>query len=161
MLGLRHYRKTDVPLIGFAFTDVALDFIETLSPKIRKQVVKKAKTLLANPFPPGCKKLHDVETDEGEPVYRERSGDYRILYVVRSKPSAEVMILDIDNRKDVYRMPKTKAEPADEMRMKEADFDDIMSKALGVPAPLGDAGKASEPRLSAHPRRKRTVTPIR
>lgn len=143
-----------MPFIGFAFTDRALDFVETLPPKIRKQVVKKAKALLANPFPQGSKKLKDVETDEGDPVYRERSGDYRILYVVRSDPS-EVLIIDIDHRKDVYRMTKKTTEPADEMRMKESDFDDIMSKALGVPAPLGTAKNDEEPkRLSAHPRKK-------
>lgn len=34
-------------------------------------------------------------------------------------------------------------------------FDDIMSKALGVPAPLGTAKNDDEPkRLSAHPRKK-------
>jgi len=32
----------------------------------------------------------------------ERSGDYRILYVVRKNPG-EVIVLDIDNRKDVYK----------------------------------------------------------
>jgi hypothetical protein len=96
-----------------------------------------------------------VETDDGEPVYRERSGDYRILYVVRTNPDL-VLILDIDHRKDVYRMPKTKTEPADEMRMKESDFDDIMGKALGVAAPVEDAKQDDQPkRLSAHPRKPR------
>ena len=150
-----------MPLIGFAFTDAALDYVGTLPPKIRKQVIKKVKALIAEPFPPGCKKLHDVATPEGDPVYRERSGDYRILYVVRQGAHGEVIILDINNRKDVYRMPKTKAEPADEMRMTEAAFDEIIGKALGVPAPLEEAGKAAAPRrLSAHPRRKPTIKPI-
>lgn len=143
-----------MPYIGFAFTDRALDFVETLPPKVRKQVVKKAKALLANPFPQGSKKLKDVETDAGEPVYRERSGDYRILYVVRSNP-AEVLVIDIDHRKDVYRMTKKATEPADEMRMKESDFDAIMERAIGVPAPLGEATKQNESkRLAAHPRKK-------
>lgn len=143
-----------MPYIGFAFTDRALDFVETLPPKIRKQVVKKAKALLVNPFPQGSKKLRDVETEDGNPVYRERSGDYRILYVVRSDPS-EVLIMDIGHRKNVYRMTKKTTEEADEMRMKESDFDDIMCKALGVPAPLGDAENDEEPkRLSAFPRKK-------
>jgi len=141
--------------LGFAFTDRALDFIEGLPPKIRKQVVKRAKSLHTEPFPSSAKRLIDVETDDGQPVYRERSGDYRILYVVRSNPDL-VLILDIDHRKDVYRMSKTKSDPADEMRMKESDFDDIMGRALGVPAPLGDAKNDDEPkRLSAHPRKKR------
>jgi mRNA-degrading endonuclease RelE of RelBE toxin-antitoxin system len=144
-----------VPYLGFAFTDRALDFIEGLPPKIRKQVVKRAKSLHTSPFPPSAKRLIDVETDDGEPVYRERSGDYRILYVVRTNPDL-VLILDIDHRKDVYRMPKTKTEPADEMRMKESDFDDIMGKALGVAAPVEDAKQDDQPkRLSAHPRKPR------
>ena len=142
-----------MPYVGFAFTSAALDFLETLPPKIRKQVIKKAKALHANPHPQGSKKLHDVVTDTGDPVYRERSGDYRILYVVRSNPD-EVLILDIDHRKDVYRMPKTKAEPADEMKMKEADFDAIMSKALGVAAPQDDEEKPAK-RLSSYPPKTR------
>lgn len=141
-----------MPYVGFAFVECALDFLDSLPPKIRKQVAKRAKALHTDPHPQGSKKLKDVQT-EGEPVYRVRSGDYRILYVVRSQPN-EIIIIDIDNRKDVYRMPKTSTKPADEMRMKQSDFDDIMGKALGVPAPLGDAG--SDPkRLSAYPAKPR------
>lgn len=62
-----------MPYIGFAFTSAALDFLDTLPPKLRKQVIKKAKALHANPHPQGSKKLHDVVTDDGDPVYRERS----------------------------------------------------------------------------------------
>lgn len=142
-----------MPYIGFAFTDAALDFLGTLPPKIRRQVIKKAKALHTAPHPPTSKKLHDVETSDGDPVYRERSGDYRILYVVRSNP-AEVLILDIDNRKDVYRMPKTNPKPADDMRMKQADFDEIMRGALGAPAPPKETPEPAK-RLSAHPKRGR------
>lgn len=144
-----------MPYVGFAFTDCALDFIAGLQPKVRRQIIKRAKALHTNPFPQGSKKLHNVETPDGDPVYRERSGDYRILYVVRSKPE-EVIIIDINHRKDVYRMPKTKTETADEMRMNEAHFDDIMSKALGVPAPLGEAKNDDDAnRVSSYPRKKR------
>jgi len=152
-----------VPYVGFAFTDAALDFLETLPPKIRRQVTKKAKALHVNPHPLGSKKLQDVETTDGEAVYRERSGDYRILYIVRSKP-AEVLILDIDHRKDVYKMPKTNPEPTDELRMKQGKFDDLMRNALGVPTPVdkpkSDARVANdvpteEKRLSAFPPKHR------
>ena len=142
-----------MPLVAFAFTDHALDYLATLPHKIRRQVIKKAKALHTNPHPQGAKKLQNVETDTGEPVWRERSGDYRILYVVRANP-AEVLILDIDHRKDVYRMPKTNPEPADELRMKESEFDDMMRGALGVPAPPDNDEAADEPRLSAHPRKR-------
>ena len=56
-----------------------------------------------NPKPPGCKQLHNVQ-DKDDPVYRIRSGDYRVLYVVReSTKEPAVVILDIGHRKDVYR----------------------------------------------------------
>ena len=88
-----------MPLMGFAFTKAALKYLETLPPKLRRQVTQKARALHADPHPVGSKKLQGEETDEGEPIYRERSGDYRILYLVRVD---EVVILDIDHRKDVY-----------------------------------------------------------
>jgi mRNA interferase RelE/StbE len=148
-----------MPLIGFAFTDCALDFLAGLPPKIRKQVVKRAKALHTTPFPASAKKLQDVETPLGEAVYRERSGDYRILYVVRTNP-AEIIILDIDHRKDVYRMPKTNPKPADEMRMKQADFDDIMRGALAAPAPKSQKSDSenrakSSKRMSAYPAKRK------
>ncbi len=89
-------------LIGFSFSESSLEFLESIPNKLRVQIIKKAKALLKDHFPQGCKKLHGVTTPRGEPVYRERSGDYRILYVVRTNPE-EVVILDIDHRKDVYR----------------------------------------------------------
>jgi mRNA interferase RelE/StbE len=142
-----------VPYLGFAFTDAALDFLGELPPKIRRQVIKKAKALHTTPYPPTSKKLHGIATSDGDPVYRERSGDYRILYVVRSKPY-EVLILDIDHRKDVYRMPKTDPNPADELRMKESDFDSMMRGALGAPPPSNDEKEqATSKRLSAYPRK--------
>src|SRR5687768_5622789 len=119
-----------MPLVGFAFTASALDFLSTVPHKTRRQIIKKAKALHTNPFPQGVKKLHGVTTDDGAPVYRERSGDYRILYVITERPS-EILILDIGNRKDVYDMAKTKQTPGDELRMKQSDFDEVMRTALG------------------------------
>lgn len=148
--------------VGFAFTASALDFLATVPPKTRRQIIKKAKALHATPFPPGSKKLQGVESSDGDPVYRERSGDYRILYVVKSNPD-EVLILDIDNRKDVYKMPKTRTDTPDQMQMKEEDFDKMMRGALGVapptptqteqatekPAPKKDATKGARRKRSA------------
>ena len=142
-----------MPYVGFAFTENALDAIAELPTKIRKQVIKKAKALLSDPHPPTSKKLKGIETPEGEVVYSERSGDYRILYLVRSNPE-EILILNVDNRKDVYKMPKTNPKPADDLRMKEAEFDEMMRGALGAPPPEDDKPQAKEPkRLSSHPRR--------
>jgi mRNA interferase RelE/StbE len=89
-------------LIGFAYADSALKYLETtVPPKIRGQIKRKVESLLTNPTPPGSKKLHGV-MDGDNPVHRVRQGDYRILYVVRDNPS-QIVILDIDHRKDVYQ----------------------------------------------------------
>lgn len=90
------------PPMGLVITRAALDNLATFPHKIRAQIIKKAKALILNPRPSGSKKLKGITTDEGEPVYRQRSGAYRILYVVRNNPS-EVIVLDIDDRKDVYK----------------------------------------------------------
>jgi mRNA interferase RelE/StbE len=89
------------PPMGLVITRAALDNLATIPHKIRAQLIKKAKQLILNPRPQGSKPLKGVTID-GEIVYRRRSGDYRILYVIRNNPS-EVIVLDIDNRKDVYR----------------------------------------------------------
>jgi mRNA interferase RelE/StbE len=89
-------------LYGFAYTDAALEFLEgSVQAKFRGQVKRKIQKLALDPNPPGCKKM-DGYGDGEECVYRIRSGDYRILYVVRSNPD-EIVVLDIDHRKDIYR----------------------------------------------------------
>ena len=90
------------PLYGLEFTKAALSNVKKFPYKIRAQLIKKAKALILDPYPSGSKKLVTRTTNDGEAVYRQRSGDYRILYTVRSSPS-EVIVLDIDNRKDVYK----------------------------------------------------------
>lgn len=85
---------------GFAYTESALRYLESTVPvKIRGQIKRRIEALAANPTPPGTKKLQGVMDGES-PVYRVRQGDYRILYSVRG---IIIVILDIDNRKDVYR----------------------------------------------------------
>ena len=87
------------PSYEFAYTEKALGFLQGLSTKHRQQVTQKIARLANDSKPPGCKQLHNVQ-DGDDPVYRIRSGDYRVLYVVR-EPT--IVILDIDHRKDVYR----------------------------------------------------------
>jgi len=87
-------------LFGLAFSAAAVDFLDQMPPgKIRAQITKKAKSLIRDPYPAGSKKLKGMR-DGDDAVWRIRSGDYRILYVVRE---IEVIVLDIDHRKDVYR----------------------------------------------------------
>lgn len=89
-------------LYGFAYSEAALTYLETVVPvKIRGQIKRRIQALASNSIPPGSKKVHGV-TDGDDPVYRVRQGDYRILYVVKDNPS-EIVILDIGHRKDVYR----------------------------------------------------------
>lgn len=86
-------------LYGFAYTEAALGYLESTPPKIRGQIRRKIESLAANPHPPKSKKLKGY-LEGGEEVFRERSGDYRILYIVRE---VEIVILDIGHRKDVYK----------------------------------------------------------
>lgn len=89
-------------LMGLVFAKTALDNLEAIPRKSRRLLIKKAKALVDDPHPRGSKKLIGYVTDDGESVYRQRSGDYRILYVVRDNPG-EIVILDIDHRKDIYK----------------------------------------------------------
>lgn len=89
-----------MPPVGFAFGPAATAFLDKLpAGKLRAQLAKKAKALQADPHPPGCKKLVGVMSGD-DAVWRVRAGDYRILYVVRP---IEIIVLDIGNRKDIYR----------------------------------------------------------
>lgn len=87
-------------LWGLAFGPAATAFLNDMPPgKVRARIVKKVKTLQNTPYQRGCKKLVNVK-DGNNDVWRIRSGDYRILYVVREQ---EVLVIDIDHRKNVYR----------------------------------------------------------
>ena len=88
--------------VGLTFTKTALDNLETIPHKTRARLIKKARALINGPHPRGSKKLENCAAGKDESVYRLRSGDYRILYLVRSNPG-EIVVLDIDHRKDVYR----------------------------------------------------------
>ena len=138
--------------MGLVITQGAVRELERFPHKVRAQLIRKAKALIIEPHPPGSKKLSSFTTVYGEPVYRQRSGDYRILYVVRSVGTVgEVIVLDIDNRKDVYRMKKKENSKADdEYRMKADDFDKAMRSALGTPAP----SKPTRKRRSSKKKRK-------
>jgi mRNA interferase RelE/StbE len=71
-----------------------------LPKKFRGQIARRIDALVQNPHPTGSKKLHGEVGPYGETLYRERSGDYRIVYVIREQT---VVVLDVDDRKDVFR----------------------------------------------------------
>ncbi|MCH8844733.1 MAG: type II toxin-antitoxin system RelE/ParE family toxin [SAR324 cluster bacterium] len=87
-------------LFGLGFAPAAVAFLDGMPPgKLRARISRKAQSLVLDPHPPGCKKLKGV-MDGDDPVWRIRSGAYRILYIVRE---VEIVILDIGHRKDVYK----------------------------------------------------------
>ena len=89
-------------LSGLVITKAALDSLETIPKKIRSQLIKKIKSLPGRPKPQGSARLKGLKTDDGDAIYRYRSGNYRIIYVIRTNPN-EVIVLDIGDRKDIYR----------------------------------------------------------
>ena len=88
-------------LFGYAYSERALKFLESLNKKLRTQIAGKIQNLADDPIPPGSKLIKSTAGNV-ERIYRIRSGDYRVLYVVRSNPT-HVVILDIGHRKDVYK----------------------------------------------------------
>lgn len=89
-----------MPSYGFVYDEAALVALASIPKKARGQVKRKIESLADNPHPNGSKQLHNV-MDGKNPVCRIRSGDYRILYCVRD--GHIIAILDIGDRKDVYR----------------------------------------------------------
>lgn len=63
-----------------------------------RKIVKVIDKLSEKPKPSGVKKLKASD----ENLYRRRSGDYRIVYVIEEKVKI-VNIRRIRHRKDVYR----------------------------------------------------------
>lgn len=87
-------------LYGFAYAKPALDYLDTIPKKFRRQIMGKVASLVKDPYPNGAKQLRSV-MDGTSPVYRLRSGDYRVLYSIRD--GTTIAVLDIGHRKEVYR----------------------------------------------------------
>lgn len=68
----------------------------SLSQGARIRIADVIDDLMANPRPPGAKKL------VGENGYRIRTGDYRILYAIDDRAGL-VRIYRIGHRREVYR----------------------------------------------------------
>lgn len=69
----------------------------TLAGPIQKRIVKRLRTLAANPRSQGVKELAGDED-----LYRIREGDHRILYTIRDKELI-VLVVKIGARKEIYR----------------------------------------------------------
>lgn len=79
----------------------AADDLEAISDKLRNQIVEAIKPLADNPLPTGSgiKKLKGFKP----PLYRLRSGDYRVLYRIQS---STILIMRIIDRKELERTIK-------------------------------------------------------
>lgn len=65
-----------------------------------KKILRLIQDLKDDPLPPGSIKLR------GLPWYRLRSGNYRVIYSI-SQESAEIEIIKVGHRKDIYRKVKS------------------------------------------------------
>jgi mRNA interferase RelE/StbE len=70
-----------------------------LPPGVRRRVATAIDALATEPRPHGSKRLVGRA---GEPVWRLRVGDYRVLYLIR-EATLLVLIVHVGHRRDVYR----------------------------------------------------------
>lgn len=81
------------------FSPAAARDVRGLSQQMQKRVLDSIANLADTPRPRGCVKLKD---EKG--VYRIRTGDYRILYMVKDAV-VTVLVLRVRHRREVYRSP--------------------------------------------------------
>jgi mRNA interferase RelE/StbE len=67
-----------------------------LSRELQGRILAKLDQLAENPYLPGAERRH------GEPGYRVRVGDYRIVYDILHQ-EVTVLVIRIGHRHDVYR----------------------------------------------------------
>ena len=79
----------------------AVDDLDCIPEARRKKIIASIKKISSNPFAtsPNIKKLKGFKP----PIYRIRSGDFRVLYSVRDNT---IIILRVIERKDLERVIK-------------------------------------------------------
>ena len=79
----------------------AVDDLDCIPEARKKKIIASIKKLSSNPFAqsPNIKKLKGFKP----PIYRIRSGDFRILYRVHDKT---IIIMRVIDRKDLERVVK-------------------------------------------------------
>ena len=88
-------------LFAVAYTEKALASLRAISSrKVRGQIKAKVDGLARDPHPAGVVKVQGVMNGKHS-VFRLRSGDYRVLFCPHG--DNEILVLDIGDRKDVYR----------------------------------------------------------
>lgn len=83
--------------------------------KDRQAVVARIRALADDPRPPGCVKLSGLEA-----LYRVRQGRYRILYSIKDRQLV-IVIIQIADRKDVYRRKRRASAPGRTRRFRSSD----------------------------------------
>ena len=73
-------------------------FISKLDNQIKERIKNKLLKLQEYPFP---SEVERVEDHKGEKVFRVRTGDYRILYIVRYETNL-ILVSKVDKRSRVY-----------------------------------------------------------
>ncbi|OGF54726.1 MAG: hypothetical protein A2Z21_00950 [Candidatus Fraserbacteria bacterium RBG_16_55_9] len=85
-----------------SLTEFAKEKLKLVPAKRRLQTITKIQDRLSQkPLPDGkaTRKLEGVKTPDGHSVYRLRSGDYRILYLILS--NQQVYVLDVVPRDEL------------------------------------------------------------
>lgn len=89
------------------YTGHAQKELAALDPKIQQQVLRATMSLPSRHIGQRSAKVKKIKgRKKGEPdLYRVRSGDYRIIYMVNEagEGEAQIIILHIRHRKDAYR----------------------------------------------------------
>ena len=99
---IRLLRKLDGRSVGkykILFNRAYIKDLKKIPVRNQKQLKEKVKELSLDPRPEGYKKLHGHSTP---PLYRVRSGDYRIVYAINDKELI-VLLIDVVHRKGIYR----------------------------------------------------------
>lgn len=73
--------------------------LNRISKKEKERIMERIDSLTENPRPDDCKKL---KGNQKSPLYRVRSGNYRIIYSIQDNVLL-VLIVEVGHRKDVYR----------------------------------------------------------
>lgn len=80
-------------MFNIIFDEKVLGFLSKLDIFLSKRILKKIGELEKNPF------LRDVKRLKGEPLFRLRVGDYRVIFEIDKNT---IKILKIGHRKNIY-----------------------------------------------------------
>lgn len=79
------------------FSPKADRLFRKLPADVRRRLGQKIDALADNPRPPGATKLQGPDE-----FYRIRSGDYRVIYLIRDDRLL-VLVIKVGHRRDIYR----------------------------------------------------------